>query len=112
AVIDAELGDLDAVGMQVTVYASAYIGEIFSRADNSQTGGIAGLTRSHRLHACTAQEQMKQTHDDSCPGRQAGGMPLWGSVLGKAGVACTDMREAPRPSMTRARRAVGLRPVL
>src|SRR5690606_2773220 len=63
AVIDAELGDLDAVGMQVTVYASAYIGEIFSRADNSQTGGIAGLTRSHRLHACTAQEQMKQTHD-------------------------------------------------
>src|SRR5690606_1778589 len=85
AVIDAELGDLDAVGMQVTIYASAYIGEIFSRADNSQTGGIAGLTRSHRLHACTAQEQMKQTHDDSCPGRQAGGNALVGQCSWEGG---------------------------
>src|SRR5690606_34924788 len=86
AVIAAQLRNLDAVGVQVAMNATAHVGLMLGREDHGKTGSAACRTRSRRLYACTTQEQMKQTHDDSCPGAHAGSYAPRGSVLEKAGV--------------------------
>ena len=72
SVIDAELGDLDAVSMEIAIDLAAHRHEMLARTDDSKPGRVASGARCSGLDACTPQEQVKQTHDNSCPGDNAG----------------------------------------
>src|SRR5690606_32127649 len=77
AVIDAHVGNLDVAGVQITVDLAAHGRQLFTRTNNSESGSVARCAYSRGLHAGTAQEQMKQTHNGTpAPGGTTPGIGL------------------------------------